>query len=1350
MENRKDQYKLYKSGKLWITATVAVVLFNASVTVVSADDGKTTEQSSLVQNDKDVALVSENPSDNQTSMAVDDTEIVSAVESAESVGVVVKQEPTRSNIVSDSENTEDIAKVKNDIASDYEQQIAELQNAEKTQQQNNQQFNQHTEEYESALHKGKQQNKDGKTQIATSAAKQALDFDTSKPADESSPTSNIEPSKICTGIGSHSNLSDSTKVWEYVGPQVLNATIEKTWSRSGSIEDADGNKRSVDFHEIFHDFQLQNGNWNDTNNYKESGIPHLAISSNAVDNIWATNLNWQTTFWFTYSDSHEVVPISKVSGSNEEPKVYFLSGSLSSTNFAGPEWDNWNGNRKEYVQTNDAKTAIINEQSTIGLDYISADGIADNAPDGLAYVNTSADFQSPNWDEDTNPQHYAIEEGVSFTDFTTDKPTLYIGAVPMNKNARWWHENHNMNSDELAFLKKPEKIDPVTVTYHLNTITYEKNNNIQPLVAEITDSDPEVHQENEVSNDTRTPENNQKGYGAATSPALTESSVKNQSEVTVHYVLKRINGKELQSTQTIKGTSGQSYYDEVGNFISNNSDEDVTTYEIPETFNQEVAGITNSNDGLLHYTYTADGNGGVFTEQKNISNPKQNVWVIYTYSVDGKNGQDGKDGVNGIDGQNGVDGKNGVNGIDGQNGVDGKDGVNGIDGQNGVDGKNGVNGKDGQNGVDGKDGVNGIDGQNGVDGKDGVNGIDGQNGVDGKNGVNGKDGQNGVDGKNGVNGIDGQNGVDGKDGVNGIDGQNGVDGKDGVNGIDGQNGVDGKDGVNGIDGQNGVDGKNGVNGIDGQNGVDGKNGVNGINGQNGVDGKDGVNGIDGQNGVDGKDGVNGKDGQNGVDGKDGMNGIDGKDGVNGIDGQNGVDGKNGVNGIDGQNGVDGKNGVNGIDGQNGVDGKDGVNGIDGQNGVDGKNGVNGINGQNGVDGKDGINGIDGQNGVDGKSGVNGKDGQNGVDGKNGVNGIDGQNGVDGKSGVNGKDGQNGVDGKNGVNGIDGQNGVDGKDGVNGIDGQNGVDGKNGVNGINGQNGVDGKDGINGIDGQNGVDGKSGVNGKDGQNGVDGKNGVNGIDGQNGVDGKDGVNGKDGQNGVNGIDGQNGVDGKDGVNGKDGQNGVDGKNSLNNQEATNSIEDKDVADSIDTKKGRDNTESFKSNALSTSKTSGDAIEEMIVKEECSPTENNNQVQEEQVSANDADNVPNQGLESYYQADHNSDQSTFSADQLKENDLAAIIGGTSSYHKSEQNQNEGKTLHTDNLEAKDNANDISRLNQTTNAVVSQKDLEKQKINQSKNNGLQLPKTNGHRYFASALEAFILAMLLIISKLYKKIRI
>ncbi|MGO0155238.1 KxYKxGKxW signal peptide domain-containing protein [Leuconostoc mesenteroides] len=881
MGNRNDQYKVYRSGKLWITATVAVALFNASINIVSADDGKNIEQSSLVQNNKDVVDIS----DNQTPLVVDDTEILNAVESAERVGVTVTQEPSRSKIVNDSE---DITKVKNDIASDYAQQIAELQHATKTQQQNNQIFDQCTEDYETALYKGAQQNKDGKTQVATSAAKQALEFDTSKPADESSPTSNIEPSKICTGIGSHANLSDSTKVWEYEGPQVLNATIEKTWSGSGSIEDSDGNKRSVDFHEIFHDFQLQNGNWNDSNNYKESGIPHIAISSNAVDNVWATNLNWQTTFWFTYSDNHEVVPISKVPGSNEEAKVYFLSGSLSSTNFAGPEWDNWNGNRKEYVQTNDAKTAIINEQSTIGLDYISAEGIVDNAPGGFAYVNTSADFQSPNYDEDTNPQHYAIEEGVSFTDFTTDKPTLYIGAVPMNKNARWWHENHNMNSHELAFLKNPTKLDPVTAAYHLNTIMYEKNNSIQPTVAEIPDLVDEGHQENEESNETIAPENEQKGYGAATSPTTKDASVKNQSEVIVHYVLKQINGKELQATQTIQGASGESYYDKVGNFISNNPDGDVTTYEVPETLHQELAGITDSNDGLLHYTYIADCNGGVFTDKKGISNQKPNVWVIYTYSVDGK---DGRDGQNGVDGKAGKDGRDGKDGIDGKDGKDGVDGQNGIDGKDGIDGKAGKDGRDGKDGIDGKAGENGRDGQNGIDGKAGKNGRDGQDGKDGKAGENGKDG------------IDGKAGEDGRDGKDGIDGKAGKDGRDGKDGIDGKAGKDGKDGKDGIDGKAGEDGR------DGQNGIDGKAGENGRDGQNGIDGKDGKDGIDGKAGKDGRDGKAGKDG------RDGQNGVDGKAGKDGRDGQNGVDGKAGKDGRDGQNGIDGKAGKNGLDNQ---------------------------------------------------------------------------------------------------------------------------------------------------------------------------------------------------------------------------------------------------------------------------------------------------------------------------------------------------------------------------------------------------------------------------------------------------
>ena len=69
----------------------------------------------------------------------------------------------------------------------------------------------------------------------------------------------------------------------------------------------------------------------------------------------------------------------------------------------------------------------------------------------------------------------------------------------------------------------------------------------------------------------------------------------------------------------------------------------------------------------------------------------------------GENGKDGADGKNGVDGKDGVDGKNGADGKDGINGTNGKDGKNGIDGKDGADGKNG---KDGIDGADGKDGMN--------------------------------------------------------------------------------------------------------------------------------------------------------------------------------------------------------------------------------------------------------------------------------------------------------------------------------------------------------------------------------------------------------------------------------------------------------------------------------------------------------------------------------------------------------------------------------------------------------------------------------------------------------------------
>ena len=105
------------------------------------------------------------------------------------------------------------------------------------------------------------------------------------------------------------------------------------------------------------------------------------------------------------------------------------------------------------------------------------------------------------------------------------------------------------------------------------------------------------------------------------------------------------------------------------------------------------------------------------------------------------NGRDGVDGKDGVDGRDGVDGKDGV---DGRDGIDGKDGVNGrdgVDGKDGADGRDGVDGKDGTDGRDGVDGKDGADGRDGVDGKDGA---DGRDGVDGKNGIDGKDGSDGV------------------------------------------------------------------------------------------------------------------------------------------------------------------------------------------------------------------------------------------------------------------------------------------------------------------------------------------------------------------------------------------------------------------------------------------------------------------------------------------------------------------------------------------------------------------------------------------------------------------------------
>ena len=97
------------------------------------------------------------------------------------------------------------------------------------------------------------------------------------------------------------------------------------------------------------------------------------------------------------------------------------------------------------------------------------------------------------------------------------------------------------------------------------------------------------------------------------------------------------------------------------------------------------------------------------------------------------------------------------------NGRDGKEGAQGVQGDKGNSGEDGASGKNGDVGTVGRDGTNGKDG---LDGAPGVNGKDGADGKDGAPGANGKDGADGKDGAPGANGKDGKDGRDGKDGAN--------------------------------------------------------------------------------------------------------------------------------------------------------------------------------------------------------------------------------------------------------------------------------------------------------------------------------------------------------------------------------------------------------------------------------------------------------------------------------------------------------------------------------------------------------------------------------------------------------
>ena len=317
-----------------------------------------------------------------------------------------------------------------------------------------------------------QTNSDGKTQYSSLDNAQNLSFE-SNAQDSSAPTAT---GVNLTGTYTQANLPQQFKndgmtgdtFWLYSGADLLNGnvSITKNWANAGSI-----NGQNVDFHETFHDFVAQNNpGTHGISSIKgvDKKNPYLIlISSNAVDNIDVYNANFQETFWFTHSDDGSIVDITKFdqahAAQNNNQIFYFLSASLSSNNGV-------NSNRREYVQTNDAKTVVISKNpindpstgftapaSTIGLTRV----YGSNVPGGLVYTNTDPSGYQSHDGEDSNPDYYALQGGVTFANFTSNKPTLYLGAVPINAssapwwwhgNQPWWHGNHNKNSDFLSFV----------------------------------------------------------------------------------------------------------------------------------------------------------------------------------------------------------------------------------------------------------------------------------------------------------------------------------------------------------------------------------------------------------------------------------------------------------------------------------------------------------------------------------------------------------------------------------------------------------------------------------------------------------------------------------------------------------------------------------------------------------------------------------------------------------------------------------------------------------------------------------------------------------------------------------
>ncbi|MBZ5977871.1 hypothetical protein KII91_00755 [Leuconostoc gelidum subsp. gelidum] len=306
-----------------------------------------------------------------------------------------------------------------------------------------------------------QNNSDGKEQSNTSDSDQAMVMDKSKTVDNTPVESgNRKPEVAITAKPTYSSevdgfdqkiveyngvrfygMSDSTGVAIYYGNDIIGKTFTKTYKNSAKV----GN-RSVDITVATTPTKFTGGS-NDK--------PGLAISNNLIDNFNIVNASYKFQMSFKWHDTGKDLVTDELNGKGTQSKVFFLGGSLTPHN---------SGHSNEYIQTNDAKSVFIGDKSFVK----NIKGSPQNDITSfyaVSFDKTSA-AQNAQWAEsqssgkgpDNNPADFAQMVGVTFGDFTTNKPTFYGGGVDtQGGQSADVGNNHFMNYDAVAFNPRPDK-----------------------------------------------------------------------------------------------------------------------------------------------------------------------------------------------------------------------------------------------------------------------------------------------------------------------------------------------------------------------------------------------------------------------------------------------------------------------------------------------------------------------------------------------------------------------------------------------------------------------------------------------------------------------------------------------------------------------------------------------------------------------------------------------------------------------------------------------------------------------------------------------------------------------------